>query len=513
MNKTILLLLSLFIILEISIGYGSAKSPTSPNKVDSKVLRKATQETDQSPKNMLLSKIKGAKVKEFIQFSDNQRMSLNFIDVDIQEALSALAMQREINIVTAPDVSGEISLHLYDVTLDEALNAICLAGGFAFYKRGDLYYVSKPEEVTDPELENLQMRIFKLKYAEMDKIQEILSAVPDIRMVKIHEPTKTIIVEDIPKNIKKIETIINSWDTRPRQVLIEAKVLDVRLTDDMVLGVDWDKILGDARVSTAGFSNAVLPDAENVAPAPTGGLGIFSNIITGAGTSQQFAAALDALKAKTTVDTLSTPRILAIHGKPAKVQVGGQQGYRLTTVNQGISTETIQFIDTGVVLDIIPYIDDEGNILLDVRPSVTSAVLEAGIPVTKTAFVSTWLLAKNGETVFIGGLIQDIKAKENEAVPVLGSIPGLGILFGRNSRNIDKFELIVLITPRIVDGKLELLEQQALEKTRKQEKIFKKEPISDTDQLKEFLFPGKDGNENDAKNSSSYKQYDRREQH
>ena len=81
-------------------------------------------------------------------------------------------------------------------------------------------------------------------------------------------------------------------------------------------------------------------------------------------------------------------------------------------------------------------------------------------------------------------------------------------MFGRNSRNIDKFELIVLITPRIVDGKLELLEQQALEKTSKQEKIFKKEPLSDTEKLKEFLFPGDDGSEDNAKKASSYKQYD-----
>ncbi len=507
MNRKIIFLLNFIIILGVSIGSGSAKSPTSRQKIDQKNLPTTTQGTDQSQTSMSQSEIEGAKNKYSIQSTDNRLMSLNFIDVDIQEALSALAMQREINIVTAPDVSGEISVHLYEVTLDEALNAICLAGGFAYYKRGDLYYVSKPEEGEDPELENLQMRIFKLKYAEMDKIQEILSAVPDMRMVKIHEPTKTIIVEDIPENIKKIETIISSWDIMPKQVLIEVKVLDVRLTDDMVLGVDWDKILGDAmRVSTAGFSNAILPDAENVAAAPIGGLGIFSNIITGAGTSRQFAVALDALKTKTTVDALSTPRILAIHGKPAKVQVGGQQGYKLTTVNQGISTETIEFIDTGIVLDITPYIDDEGNVLLNVQPSITSAALEEGVPVTKTALVSTWLLAKNGETVFIGGLIQDSKIKVNDAVPVLGSIPGLGILFGRNSRGVDKSELIVLITPRIIDGKLNLLDQQTLGKTRKQEKIFIKEPLSDTEKLKEFLFPGNDESKDNAEKASYYEQ-------
>ena len=328
-------------------------------------------------------------------------MSINYISVDILEALSALAMQREINIVAAPDVSGEISDHLYEVTLNEALTAICLAGGFTYTKQGDLYYVHKPGDSEDTQDEEVEMRVFKLKYVEIDKIQEILGAVPGMRMVKFHEPTKTIIVEDTLENIKRIETIIRSWDTIPKQVLIEAKILEVRLTDDMSLGVNWDKILGDARITSTGFSEAVLPNEVNpdAPPAPDTGLGLFSNLITGAGTSHQFAAALDALRLKTTVDALATPRVLAIHGKAAKVQVGGQQGYRLTTVNVGTSTETIEFIDTGIVLEITPYIDDKSNILLSVRPSITSATVQAGgIPVTKTALVSTWLMAKNGET-------------------------------------------------------------------------------------------------------------------
>jgi type II secretory pathway component GspD/PulD (secretin) len=147
-------------------------------------------------------------------------MSINYISVDIREALSALAMQREINIVAAPDVSGEISVHLYKVTLNEALAAICLAGGFTYSKQGDLYYVHKPSNEEDIQDEEVEMRIFKLNYVEIDKIQEILSAVPDMRMVKLHEPTKTIIVEDTLENIERIETIIRAWDTMPKQVLI-----------------------------------------------------------------------------------------------------------------------------------------------------------------------------------------------------------------------------------------------------------------------------------------------------
>lgn len=416
---------------------------------------------------------------------DNDLISLNFLDVDIREALSALAIKREINIAAAREVSGEISVHLFGVTLTEALEAICMAGGYSYFKHGDLYYVSKPRE-EEVESEKSQVEIFKLNYADVSKVQEILSALPDMRMVKLHEPSKTIIVEDTQENITRVRTIINYWDRAPKQVLIEAKILEINLTDDMSLGVDWDKILGDARFGTGGFSRAILPTTGRVSPVPDTGTGIFGNMITGAGTSHQFAVALDALRTKTKVNALSAPKVLAIHGKPAKVQVGGEQGYKVTTVSDGISTESIEFIDTGIVLEITPYIDDEGNVLLNVRPSITSAVLEEGIPVTNTALVTTWLLAKNGETVFIGGLIQNNKTNIRDSVPCLGNVPALGLLFGSTFRGVEKSEIVVLITPQIVDKGLQPMAEHAMEKATTLEETFEKEPLPHDEQLREF---------------------------
>jgi type II secretory pathway component GspD/PulD (secretin) len=462
MTKSVTAIWSLVLAMGIMISPVSAESPKS----------KAKPETPLS-----------------IQSTPDAMMSLNFFDVDIREVLSALALQREINVVAAPEVSGKISLHLFDVTLNQALEAVCSAGGFGYYKKNGMYFVSKPSDDEELKPGDFEIRIFTLQYAEIDKIQDILSAVPDIRMVKIHEPTRTIIVEDTVENIERIASIIRYWDNMPKQVMIEAKILEIRLTDDMSLGVEWDKILGDARVATSSFSNAVNRTETNpvVSPVPDVGSGIFGNYITGIGTSSQFAMALDALKTKTSVNGLSTPRVLSIHGKSARVQIGGQQGYRVTTVNDGVSQETIEFIDTGIVLDLTAYIDDKETILLKVEPSITSAELEEGIPVTNTALVNTSLLVKNGETVFIGGLIQDTKLKTTDAVPVLGSIPGLNVLFGRNSRGIDKTEIVVLITPQIVTNALETIKPETQEKFDKLKNSFKKEPLPDHKQLFEIL--------------------------
>jgi type IV pilus assembly protein PilQ len=404
-------------------------------------------------------------------------ITLNFHEVDIRELLSAMAIKRETNVVMAQDVSGKVSLHLYRVTLNEALDAISLAGGFSHMKHGTTHFIYKPKEDIDPQAERLQMRIFELKYAEVDKVQEVLDVIPGKRVIKLHEPSKTIIVEDTPENIKKIETIIRFWDRKPRQVMIEAKILQVRLTDEMAMGVNWEKILGDARIGTGGFSIAVPPTEGGTSPVPDVGSGVFANMITGAGTRHEFTVAVDALQAKTQVNILSAPKLLAIHGKKAKVQVGGQQGYKVTTVTAtGLATETIEFLDIGTILDITPYIDDDGNVLLNVKPSINSVTIDAatGVPTQKSTAVSTWLLAKGGETVFIAGLIEDTATNTREMVPCLGNAPGLGWLFRGTSRGAGKDELVVLITPEVLDSERKRLDEEAIERTNKAEEALQK---------------------------------------
>jgi type II secretory pathway component GspD/PulD (secretin) len=471
------------------------KAPLAAAPVDSQALKAPSARSAGSQKNPSKSGYAGTKpvaarpgVEDHLK--NNGLLTLNFYQGDIRELLSALAMKRELNISMSPEVAGNVSVHLNQVSLSKALDAITLAGGFGYQKLGDLYYVYKPKEGKELHSERLQMRIFKLKYVDVDKAQDILGTIPGMRMLKIHKPTRTLIVEDFPENIAKVESILNNWDIMPKQVMIEAKILEVELTDDMSLGVDWEKVLGTVRIGTGGFTSAVLPTTESVSPVPSTGTGIFGNLIAGAGTNHQFAAALDALQTKTRINTLSTPKIMAIHGQPARVQVGGQQGYRVTTVSNGIATETIEFIDTGTILDITPHIVDEDHILLDVAPSIDAArIEEGGIPVVKTTTVKTTLLARNGETIFIGGLIQDSKTTIRDMVPCFGDIPILAPLFGRTFRGIGKAELVVMITPQLLDDKLRRIDEQAIAKTRETEEILNKEPLPPKEVMQELMFP------------------------
>lgn len=421
-----------------------------------------------------------------VKWESDSRVSVNFLDVDIREALTAIALEKEINITSSQEVAGNITVHLYNLTLDRALDAITMAGGFTYTKKDDFYFVFKPKEEEDPQKEKLLMKIFRIKYTELDKVQEILTAIAGTRTVKIHEPTKTVIVEETPENMKKIESIIAQWDQKPKQVMIEAKIMEINLTDDMSFGVNWSKILGDVRIGTGSFSSAALPSSSSEYPVPSGGTGIFANMITASGTGRQFSAAIDALRSKTKINILSTPKILAIHGKPAKVQVGGQQGYSVTTVNEGVSTESIEFIDTGTILDITPFIDDDNTVLLDVKPSIRSARIEEGIPVVNSTEVSTWLTARDGETLFIGGLIQDTSTKTRESVPCLGGIPGLGAAFGRSVKETGKTELVIMITPNIIKQSPGDKDHETISRVRDIERTLGKKNLPAED-LKDFL--------------------------
>ena len=478
----------LVVILALAIGPVSAQSVKESDQVGAREQEKDAVSTTEQGSGQYNPAV-GASRTATYKARYRRLMNLSLVDTDIRDALSALAIDQEINIATATEVSGKISVHLYQVTLEKALHAITLAGGFSYHKHGDVYYVYKPKKAKDPQIDRLQMRIFQLKYADVDKVQEVLGGLPGIRMLKFHEPSKTIIVEDTPENIKKVERIIAHWDEMPKQVMIEARILEITLTDEMELGVEWSALLGDFRVGTSSFSRAVLPPGQEVSPVPETGSGLFFNLLTGSD-SRKFAAAIDALQEKTNVNTLSSPKVLAIHGEPAKVQVGGQQGYSVAQTNLGVTSENIEFIDTGIVLEIVPYIDDDGNVLLNVKPSITSAQLEAGIPVTRTAFVETWLVAESGETVLIGGLIQDNIIRTRSEVPCLGDLPLLGLLFGSRGRSVDKVELVVLITPSVVDRKKKSVDElEAIMRTNQAEEELKQEPLPPYKQIWEFTKP------------------------
>jgi type II secretory pathway component GspD/PulD (secretin) len=161
---------------------------------------------------------------------------------------------------------------------------------------------------------------------------------------------------------------------------------------------------------------------------------------------------LDTLRSRERIRTLSTPKLLALEDQPAETLIGERLGYNVTTTINNVTTTSTEFLESGVILKVTPSVDQDSRVLLKIHPEVsTGTVTDDGIPNQKTTEVTTTMLVESGQTIFIGGLIRRNATETREGVPVLGDIPGLKLLFSNRAVNTVNTELVVLITPYIIN--------------------------------------------------------------
>jgi type II secretory pathway component GspD/PulD (secretin) len=267
---------------------------------------------------------------------------------------------------------------------------------------------------------------------------------------------KLLVVEDTPYFLSRVETLLKELDREPRQILIEARILEVGLKDSESFGLDWAKIFesGDAEIGTQGLSTPGSP-------------GLFFDLV-----KPNVTVVLDALRTRDRLRTLATPKLLALEDQEAETIIGDRLGYNVTTTIDSVTTTSTEFLESGVILKVKPSVDEQGRVFLEIHPEVsTGSVSQDGVPNQSTTEVTTSMLVDSGQTVFIGGLIKRTAEQSREGIPVLGDIPGLGLLFSNRSISSVNTELVVLITPHIVDndkvpldgGKLERVVQIAAE--------------------------------------------------
>jgi type II secretory pathway component GspD/PulD (secretin) len=201
---------------------------------------------------------------------------------------------------------------------------------------------------------------------------------------------------------------------------------------------------------------------------------------------------LNALKERGRLRTISTPKLLAMEGLEAETVVGTEIGYRVTTTINQVSTESIEFLESGIILKVTPSVDRSGRIMLDIFPEVSTGVVsDDGIPSKATTQVSTRMLVPDGKTVFLGGLIQHQVNNTREGVPGLGDLPVIGGLFSNRAKSITSTEIVVLITPRIVNyAEPQFHEADEMRRVDVIKKIIDEE-LGATEEKMEQIFDGK----------------------
>jgi len=169
--------------------------------------------------------------------------------------------------------------------------------------------------------------------------------------------------------------------------------------------------------------------------------------------TQDFDIFINALRGKGRVRTLSTPKLLVLENQEAEVIIGDRIGYKVTTTINQVTTESIEFLESGVILRVSAAVDRAGRVMLDIHPEVSNGTISEGIPSQTTTEVTTQMLAEDGQRIFIGGLIRTADVEARQGVPGLSEIPVFGGLFSSTEERTVNAETVVVITPHIVARK------------------------------------------------------------
>ncbi|MCC2972871.1 type II secretion system protein GspD [Massilia sp. IC2-476] len=369
--------------------------------------------------------------------------SLVFRDAPIAELFEMISRRERINITLGKGVTGNVAISLYDVSARQAIQAIAEAGGYQVLERERGYMIVNPAQAAQGAQgapaasgdRRLEVRALKVQYSEPQVIAEILGKHVGVGGKVTALPLRRqVIVEDSAAGIARIETLMREIDRQPRQIMIEAKILEITLDDNQQFGVDWQKVFSADGVNRFGTSGLAQR-----------GAGFVFNFV-----NDNVNFYLNALSNKGKVRTLATPKLLTLENQEASTNIGDKLGYRLTTTINNVTSETIEFLETGVILRVTSAVDTDGKIAMRVKPEVSSGTVLGGIPSKKTTEVSTQLVAEDGQSILIGGLIKASSGNRRTGVPLLADVPVLGNLFANNEQTGNLTETIVVITPRIV---------------------------------------------------------------
>ena len=292
---------------------------------------------------------------------------------------------------------------------------------------------------------------------------DALMARPEIRFIA-DEVTNAVIVTTYPRLWQEIQETIKQLDKMPRQVLIQVLAVEVTLTDDTKLGMDW--AVRSGKFTATSSPSGLLPGIPPQSLIPLGGP-VPAGLSMFAFATDRFLAALNALAAHNLVNVLSNPAVMTTENKKAVINVS--QSVPIVTSQQvpvatgGITgnaiTQTVEYRDAGVVLTVTPRIGEQGTVALDVKQEVNEVGQPEPPPINSPRFTKreaeTSVVLLNNQTLVLGGLIQNRRTTTQNGVPFLHRIPVLGFLFGFKEEKIEKTELVLVITPRVVGTAIE----------------------------------------------------------
>lgn len=422
-----------------------------------------------------------------------EKLSLNFQDIDVRSVLQLIADFTDLNLVASDTVAGNITLRLQNVPWDQALDLVLKTKGLDKRQIGNVLLVAPAEEIAARERQELesQKQIAELaplrreliqvnyaKAADMAKLfQSVTSAdgaVDERGSITVDERTNSIIAYQTQERLDELRRIVAQLDVAVRQVMIEARIVEANVNYGKSLGVRWGgagvggnwSVYGKDGATTFEDGQAFLPGSstvgnfeadEGTAPVPFVDMGL-ANSTSGIGigfltNNVVLDLQLSAMESSGNGEIVSQPKVVTSDKETAKILRGQEIPYQEASSSGATSTS---FKEAALSLEVTPQITPDNRIIMEVKVTKDSADYERAIaggapPINKNE-VNAKVLVADGETIVIGGVFENAQSKAVSKVPFLGDVPYLGRLFRRDMVTDNKTELLIFITPRIMNA-------------------------------------------------------------
>lgn len=382
-----------------------------------------------------------------------RRVTLDADSTNVAGVLEQLAVRSGLNIVTAGDVGDRrISVRLQNTPVAEALDVVVKAAGLSYERIGSSIVVTAPQE------QNVSSggtaRVFHLRYADAEDARRMLEVVT--KEASADPAGNRLVVHAAPALMEQVAGVLAEIDRKPEQVLLEARLIEVNTSALQEIGVDWEKITKLSALVTEGYHGR---SERGSFPSEMGYLKASESDIFFR-QAHSFEVAIDALLTQGRARLLANSRVMTVDGQAAEIFAGETVPVVITSLQSpgggGGVLQTVQLekIDVGVKLRIVPRVAVDRTITTLVEPEVSRITGFRGpdndLPQTSTRRARTLVRVKEGQKIYLGGLISEEHRRTEKRVPILGSLPWVGSVFRYTRDDTAQTDLVIEITPRIV---------------------------------------------------------------
>ena len=414
---------------------------------------------------------------------------IEYNNIDLQTALRTLATKAGMSLILGDNVTGNVTVHLEDIAYTNAMKLIAESKGYAYIEDRHYKNLVKIQSKTALEAEPVAIQVTALRYAKADDLKTVLTPMLTAQgKILVDSRVNTLIISDVPSNLLNLQSIVETLDSQTTQVGIEAKFVEHTQNPRKDLGVNWSQSLLNHTVGLR-RSNPATPIQSNTTDPTTGAITVnnpspleFAKNL-GGGPWTMPTAIFDAGEAQVAfsflsqdadTELLANPRVVTTDNGTARIAISEEWPIPQFQYNSTIGALQISgfnYKDIGIVLNVIARINNDDFITLEVAPEVSTpngfATLGTGsqtvqIPVIDTRNVKATVLIKSGHTLCIGGMTRTDVTDSYTKVPLVGDIPGLGVIFRSKSLNKLKRELYIFLTPTIIRAADQLLASRAV---------------------------------------------------